>query len=90
MVIVGELALFFDVSASSAESIEDLSDTGTWLHGDDSQLILFVDPDEESLLVVMENTSSRWPVSVEISGSKIFITFPVDLKESLACFFIKI
>ena len=87
---MGELADGLDVSASSAESLEDLSNTSTWLHGDDSQLILFVDPDEESLLLVVENTSSRWPVPVEISSSKIFVTFPVDLKESLACFFIKI
>jgi len=75
MVIMGELAYGLDMSASSAESLEDLSNTSTWLHGDDSQLILFVDPDEESLLLVMENTSSRWPVSVEISSSKIFVTF---------------
>jgi len=44
------------------------------LHGDDSELIFFVDPDEESLVVVVEDTSSLWPVSLKTSRLKIFIT----------------
>jgi hypothetical protein len=38
------------------------------LHGDDSELILFIDPDQESLFLVMEDTSASWPVSVETTG----------------------
>jgi len=37
-------------------------------------LILFVDPDEESLGIVMEDTSSFWPVSLESCGFEIFVT----------------
>jgi hypothetical protein len=33
-------------------------------------LILFVDPDKERLGSVMENSSSRWPVSVQIASFK--------------------
>ena len=58
MGIVRELADGLDVGGSSAESVENFEDTSSWLHGDDSQLILFVDPDEESLGVVVEDTSA--------------------------------
>jgi hypothetical protein len=53
------------VGGGSAQSLEDSSDISALLHGDDSQLILFVDPDEEGLGVVVEDTSARRPVSVE-------------------------
>ena len=58
MVVMGELAFGLDVGGSSAESVEDFNDTGSLLHGDDSKLILFVDPDEESLGIVVEDTSA--------------------------------
>jgi len=51
----------------SAESIENFDDTGILLHRNNSKLILFVDPDKEGLGVVMEDTSTGWPVSVEIA-----------------------
>jgi hypothetical protein len=77
MLVVGELAHGLDVSGSSAESIEDLEDTGSWLHGDDSELILFVDPDEESLGVVVEDTSAGWPVSVKVASLKESVSLPI-------------
>lgn len=58
MLIVRELADGLDVGGSSAESIENFEDTSSWLHGDDSELILLIDPDEESLGVVVEDTSA--------------------------------
>ena len=65
MVITGESCDRFDVGGGSAQSLEDSCDVSALLHGDDSQLILFVDPDEEGLGVVVEDTSARRPVSVE-------------------------
>ena len=50
-------------------------DVSTVLHGDDSELILLVNPNEESLVVVMEDTSAGRPVSVEVTGLKETITF---------------
>merc|ERR1712048_144754 len=58
------------MSGTPAESLENHGDVGIVLHGDDSQLILFIDPDEEGLILVVENTSSIWPVSVEVASSK--------------------
>ena len=76
MLIVGELADGFDVSGSSAESVEDLKDTSSLLHGDDSELILLIDPDEESLGVVVEDTAARGPVAVETAGLEETVTLP--------------
>lgn len=89
MVIVGEFADGFNVSASSAESSEDFSNVSIFLHGDDSKLIFFIAPDEEVLLVVMEDTSARWPVSVHVGGSKESVSFPIDLKVKFSMFFNK-
>jgi len=44
------------------------------LHGDDSKLILLVDPDKEGLVVVMVDTSSLWPVSLKSSRLEILVT----------------
>ena len=67
MLVVCELQNGFDVSSGSAESVEDLLDASTWLHGDDSQLIFLVNPDQERLCIIVEDTSSWWPVSVEVA-----------------------
>jgi len=45
------------------------------LHGNNSKLILFIDPNQEVLLIVMEDTSTIWPVSVETASIKESITF---------------
>ena len=58
MVVMGEFANSFNMLGGSAESLEDACDVGSWLHGDDSKLVLFVDPDEEGLGIVVENTSA--------------------------------
>jgi len=44
------------------------------LHRDDSELILFVDPDEETLLVVVEDASAFWPVSVQAASLEESVT----------------
>ena len=74
MIIVSEFSFFLDLSGSNCESRENGTDVSSLLHGDDSELILFVDPDQESLFLVVENTSTGWPVSVETTGLKESIT----------------
>jgi hypothetical protein len=78
MLIMGELAHGLDDFGSSAESIEDSEDIGSWLHRDDSELILFVDPDEESLGVVVEDTSAGWPVSIEVARLQESVSLPIN------------
>jgi hypothetical protein len=74
--IVRKLANCFDVSYDSAKSIEDLEDTSSFLHRDNSQLIFFVNPHEESLGIIVENTSSRWPISVHVACFQKSISLP--------------
>merc|ERR1712223_647807 len=43
---------------------EDLLNISSLLHGDDTELILLVDPDEEGLVPVVEDTTSLGPVTL--------------------------
>ena len=80
MLVVGEFGFIFNEVSSLGESGEDLSDIGSLLHRDDSELILFVNPDEESFGIVMVDTSSLWPVSFKSSRFKIFVaTFKEEM-----------
>jgi hypothetical protein len=74
--IVGELGVLLDVGAGSAQSVEDGVEVGTLLHRDDTQLVLFIDPHEEGLVVVVENTSALRPVSVQPTCLQEPITLP--------------
>jgi hypothetical protein len=65
MIIVSKFGFFLDCGSSNSKSGENSTNISSLLHGDDSKLILFVDPDKESLFLVVENTSTCWPVSVE-------------------------
>merc|ERR1719204_1464830 len=58
---------------SSCKSLKDTLDITSLLHGDNSELILFIDPDEESLGIIVENTTSLRPISLHTSNSKISI-----------------
>ena len=69
------------MSNSSAESVENFNDTSILLHGDDSELILLVNPDQESLGFVVEDTSARWPVPVETARLEEFVSLPNKSKK---------
>jgi len=77
MLVVRELADLFNFLGGSAESVENFSDSSSLLHGDDSKLILLVDPDQESLVSVVEDTSAAWPVSVEVASLEESVSLPV-------------
>ena len=76
MVVVSKFGLLLNEGGSPGQSSEDSQNICSLLHGNNSQLIFLIDPDEESLGVIMENTSSSRPLSIE-TGS---------LKESVALF----
>jgi len=75
VVVVGEAGFLLNGLSGSGESLEDGSDISTLLHGDDTELILLIDPDEESLGIVVEDTSALWPVSVETTSLEETISF---------------
>ena len=72
---MSEFGHLLNFSSSDSKSREDFTNVSSLLHGDDSELILFVDPNEESLLVVMEDTSSLGPFSVEASCFEESVSF---------------
>merc|ERR1712156_57785 len=56
------------------EAFKDTLDITTLLHGNDTELILFINPDEESFILVMENTTALWPVTFHTSNLQVGIT----------------
>jgi len=74
MFVIGEFCFLLNLVGTISKSSENLLDVGTLLHGDNSELILFVNPNEEGFGIVVEDTSSLWPVSLESSRLKIFVS----------------
>jgi len=52
-----------DLGKTLAETLEDTLDITALLHGDDAEMILLVDPDQEGLGVVVPDTASIGPVT---------------------------
>ena len=71
---MSKLCNLFNLGGGLGKSGEDCSNIGTLLHRDDSQLILFVDPDKEGLFIIVEDASTLWPVSVKVARLKEPIT----------------
>ena len=76
MVVMGELGNLLDGGCSSGKTLEHSTNVSTRLHGNDTELILLVDPDEESLGVVVEDATAGGPVAVETAGLEEAITLP--------------
>jgi hypothetical protein len=74
MFVIGEFCFLLNLVSTISKSSENLLDVGTLLHGDNSELILFVNPNKEGFGIVVEDTSSLWPVSLESSRLKIFVS----------------
>ena len=74
--VVGELADALNDRGGLAEPLEDLLDSGTLLHRDNSELILLVDPDQEGLGVVVENATAAGPVAVQVTSLEEAVTLP--------------
>ena len=73
MLVVGELGLLLNLGSSDGEALEDLTDVGARLHGDDAELILLVNPDEESLGVVVEDATGLRPVALETARLEVLV-----------------
>ena len=56
------------------QSFEYTPDISTLLHGNDSKLILFIDPDKECFGCVVEDTTALWPVTLHTSYLQVWIS----------------
>ena len=63
------------LSGSCSQSPKYSSDVSTILHRDNPELILFIDPNKESLIVIVEDSSALWPVSIQAASIKESVSF---------------
>ncbi len=75
--VVGELGNLLDVSAGAGKSVEDGVEVSTGLHGDDTELIFLINPDEEGLGIVVEDTSALGPFTVETASLQESVSLPI-------------
>merc|ERR1712133_231592 len=59
---------------TSGQTIKHGSDVSAILHRDDPQLILLIDPGEEGLVLVVEDSTTLWPVTLHTSDLEVWIS----------------
>ena len=77
MIVMSELSDFLNGSSCTRKAVENGCNVSTRLHRDNSQLIFFVNPNKEGLVIVVENSSARWPVTVKSASFKETVTLPI-------------
>merc|ERR1719312_1260111 len=56
-----------------SQSFENSQHITTFLHGDNSKLVLFIDPNEEGFVIIVEDSTTLRPVSFHSSNSQVGI-----------------
>jgi len=59
---------------SSGKAVKNATHISTLLHGNNPQLILLVDPGEESFFLIMKDSSSLRPISFHACSDEVFIS----------------
>ena len=75
---MSEASYFFDLSSSNGKSAENCANVSTHLHGDDPELVFFVDPDEEALGSVVEDSSATGPVTAQSASFQEAISLSIN------------
>jgi len=76
VLVVGELDDLLDFGGTTGEAVENGVEVSTLLHSNNSKLILFVNPDKEGLVFVVEDTTTVGPVTVKVAWLEETISFP--------------
>ena len=71
-----ELDNLLDFSSTAGKAVKDSVEVSTLLHRNNTELVLFVNPDEESLLLVVEDTTTVGPVTVKVACFEESVSFP--------------
>lgn len=74
MIVVQELGLLLDNFASTIEPFEDSVDISSLLHRNNAELIFFIDPNKESLVLIVVDSATYGPVLVQTASIKEPIT----------------
>ena len=64
----------FDGLDATGKAIKDSPDISSHLHGDDTELILLVDPGEEGLVLVVEDAATLGPVSLHPGSLEVLVS----------------
>ena len=75
---MSEASYLFNLGGSNSKSAENCANVSTHLHGDDSQLVLFVNPDKEALGSVVEDSSATGPVTVQSASFQEAISLSIN------------
>merc|ERR1719480_145604 len=59
---------------STGKTSKDTLNISSLFHGDDSHLILLIDPEKEGLGSIVEDTTALWPVTLHTSNSKVTVS----------------
>jgi len=59
---------------TTSKTSKDTLDITALLHGDDSHLILLIDPEKEGLGSVVEDSTALWPVTLHTSNSEVTVS----------------
>ena len=73
-VVVGEGNALFNLVDSVDKAAVYLAQVTAHLHGDDAEMVLFVTPDQEGLVVVVVDATASGPVTASIGGLQEAIT----------------
>ena len=63
-----------DSGDTPGEPLKDSLDITSLLHGDDTELILLIDPDQEGLGIIVEDTTALRPVTLHTGNLQVGIT----------------
>jgi len=69
----------FNCSNSAGKTFKDTLDITTLLHGNDTGLVLLIDPQKEGLGSIVEDTTALWPVTLHTGNGKV--TVSIDEEE---------
>jgi hypothetical protein len=76
---MSELDDLLDFCCTTGEAVKNCMEVSTLFHSNNSELILFVNPNKECLVLVMKDTSTVGPVTVEITCLEETISFPKEI-----------
>ena len=68
-ILIGKLNKIF-IRKIPGETLEDTLDITALLHGNDTELILLINPDKEGLVVVVENTTAFGPGNLQVGVTR--------------------
>lgn len=85
-VVVGEGHALLNVVDGRYQTTVDLAKIATGLHGDETHMVLLIAPDQEGLVLIVEDTTANGPVAASVGS----LTSKIDFKTGISFGFEKL